>query len=127
MPENENKTSLNISFNPLDNTVLLVKLDGKIIDQTTSSELTSAVIGELSPERNLVILDLSGVDYINSSGLNCLISILTKTRTQGGEMVIFGINEKVKNLLVITKLSSVITTTDTLEEAKNQFRQIKQN
>ncbi|CAG5079673.1 STAS domain-containing protein [Parvicella tangerina] len=127
MPEKENSEQLHINFEKLEDLILLVKLEGKIIDQTTSNELTNAIVSELSPDRNLLILDLSEVDYLNSSGLNSLIGILTKTRTQGGEMVVFGINEKVKKLLVITKLSSVITTTETLEEAKNQFKQIKQN
>lgn len=127
MPENENNTNLNISFTDLEDSMLLVKLEGKIIDQTTSNELTNMIVNQLGQDRHMLILDLSDVDYLNSSGLNSLIGILTKTRTQGGEMVIFGINEKVKKLLVITKLSSVFTTTDTLEEAKNQFKQIKQN
>lgn len=127
MLEKENNINLNISFENLDDTIILVKLEGKIIDQTTSNELASMVTEKLSSERNLLILNLSEVDYINSNGLNSLISILTKTRTQGGEMVIFGINEKVKKLLVITKLSSVFNTAETLEEAKNQFKQIKQN
>lgn len=127
MPANENSIGMNVSFENIDQHILLVQLSGKIIDQTTSNELSQSVIAALSPERNLLILNLSEVDYINSSGLNSLIAILTKTRTQGGEMVVFGINEKVKKLLLITKLSSVITTTETLEEAKNQFKQIKQN
>lgn len=127
MLEKENNINLNISFENLDDTIVLAKLEGKIIDQTTSNELSTMVTEKLSSERNLLILNLSEVDYINSNGLNSLISILTKTRTQGGEMVIFGINEKVKKLLVITKLSSVFNTAETLEEAKNQFKQIKQN
>lgn len=127
MLEKENNINLNISFENLDDTIILAKLEGKIIDQTTSNELSTMVTERLSSERNLLILNLSEVDYINSNGLNSLISILTKTRTQGGEMVIFGINEKVKKLLVITKLSSVFNTAETLEEAKNQFKQIKQN
>jgi anti-sigma B factor antagonist len=127
MLENENNTGLNVSFEVLDDAILLAKLEGKIIDQTTANELSNTVTNELSAGKNLLILDLSGVDYINSNGLNSLISILTKTRTKGGEMVVLGLNEKVKKLLLITKLSSVITTTDTLEEAKKQFKQIKQN
>ena len=118
---------MDIKFENIEQDMLLVQLEGKIIDQTTSNALSSAVSEALSPERNLLILDLSKVDYINSSGLNSLIAILTKTRTQGGEMIVFGINEKVKKLLLITKLNSVITTTETLEEAKTQFKQIKQN
>ncbi|MCB9188209.1 MAG: STAS domain-containing protein [Flavobacteriales bacterium] len=127
MQENENNTNLNVTFDKIDHDILLVKLSGKIIDQATSNELSSRVTTELSNDRNHLILDLSEVDYINSNGLNSLISILTKTRTQGGEMVVFGINEKVQKLLLITKLSSVFTITETFEEAKNQFNQIKQN
>lgn len=128
MQKNENKDiDLSVSIELLDDTILLAKLEGKIIDQTTSNKVSSEITESLSIERNLLLLDLSEVHYINSNGLNSLISILTKTRTQGGEMVLFGINEKVRKLLVITKLNSVFNIAETLDEAKNQFNQIKQN
>lgn len=128
MPTNENnEPTLDIYFEEIEDAILLVRLEGKIIDQTTSQNLSEEIVSKLNPDRKLLIMDMSAIEYINSNGLNSLISVLTKTRTKGGEMVLFGINEKVNKLLVITKLSSVFTITTNLEEAKIQFNQINQN
>lgn len=122
MQTNENnEVLLGIEYTPLDQDKLLVSLNGRILDQSTSQEMAKEVVGHLTANRNKLIMDLSLIDYINSNGLNSLISILTKTRTMGGEMVIFGINEKVNKLLVITKLSSVFTLAQDLEDAQSKL------
>lgn len=122
MQTNENnEVLLGIEYTPLDQDKLLVSLNGRILDQSTSQEMAKEVVGHLTADRNKLIMDLSLIDYINSNGLNSLISILTKTRTMGGEMVIFGINEKVNKLLVITKLSSVFTLAQDLEDAQSKL------
>ncbi|MCB9197914.1 MAG: STAS domain-containing protein [Flavobacteriales bacterium] len=122
MQTNENnETLLDIDYKNIETDILLVSLNGRILDQSTSNEISKDVISKLTSERKKLILNLSNIDYINSNGLNSLISILTKTRTLGGEMVIFGISEKVNKLLVITKLSSVFSIAENLEEAKNKL------
>ena len=54
---------------------------------------------------------------MNSSGLNVLIQLLTKTRTSGGESVICNVNKKVNDLLVITKLNTLFKVADSKDDA----------
>ena len=54
---------------------------------------------------------------MNSSGLNVLIQLLTKTRNNGGESVIFNVNKKITELLIITKLNTLFKIAETEEEA----------
>ena len=67
---------------------------------------------------NKIIIDLSEMKYMNSTGLNILINIFTQTRNNGGDVVITNIPEKINKLLVITKLNSIFNIEETVEEAK---------
>lgn len=104
-----------------------VVLQGRITESASASSLVSEVTELLSPEMNQVIIDLKEIDYINSNGLNSLIAILTKTRTRGGDMVIFDINSKIEKLLLITKLNTVFNIAKTEKEAIEILKLKKQN
>jgi anti-sigma B factor antagonist len=128
MQKNENNTmTLETEIVAEDGNLILVNLNGKIIDQSTSQNLVTDITNLLSPEKNLIVLNLEKVEYINSNGLNSLISILTKTRTRGGELVLCNINEKVEKLLLITKLNSVFNIESSVEDAKQRLTTFKQN
>ncbi len=60
-------------------------------------------------------VDLSEVDYMNSTGLNVLLSILTKSRTVGGDVTLKGVNTTIANLLLITKLNQLFDIQDASE------------
>lgn len=128
MQENENNiVSLETVIEVVGANMILVNLIGKIIDQTTSQSLVNEITELLSAEKNLVIINLEKVEYINSNGLNSLISILTKTRTRGGEVVLCNINDKVEKLLLITKLNSVFNIESSIENAKQKLTTFNQN
>ncbi len=44
---------------------------------------------------------------MNSSGIGVLITILTKFRNKGGEVVLVSPSEQIKKLLIITKLNAI--------------------
>lgn len=68
-----------------------------------------------------LILNLEGVQILNSLGVKALIKTFTKCRNIGGDMVIVNISEKISQVLVLTKLNTVLNIAPSLEEAKNQF------
>lgn len=67
--------------------------------------------------RSRIAVDLSGVDFIDSSGLGALISGLKSTRQAGGDLRIAGANDQVKLVLSLTNLERVLTPYDTVENA----------
>jgi anti-sigma B factor antagonist len=102
--------------------VAVITLYGELIDRNEAQELTD-LVHRLSEEgQNRIVLDLSELKYMNSTGLNVLINVLTRTRKNGGDLVICGVSKKVSELLLITKLNSVFTVTDTAEEAVARFK-----
>ena len=92
-------------------------LQGNLLERNEAQELLEETNEVIANETNKIIIDLEELDYINSSGLNVILNIFTRVRNANGELVICHVNEKLKNLLVITKLHDVIKQTNSREEA----------
>ena len=95
----------------------IYSLRGELIDKNQSIELLQDIQTAISKNNNKIVLYLEDLKYINSSGLSVLINILTKVRKSGGEVAICGVNKKINQLLVITKLNSVFNVRTSIEEA----------
>jgi len=95
----------------------ILELKGELIDKNQALDLIKEVDDLLEQGKNKFVLDLSELRYMNSSGLNVLIQLLTKTRNRGGESVICHVSKKVNELLIITKLNTLFKVTETKEEA----------
>lgn len=126
--QNENNTiHLTYAISKENEQTILATLKGRIVDTDTANLLIAGIVEALVPPVNKVIVDLGEIDYINSNGLNSLISILTKTRTRGGEVVLININDKIQKLMLITKLNTVFTSADSIEEALTKLSTVKSN
>lgn len=89
------------------NDVLLFSLTGELIDKNQANTMMDDIEAAIEKKENKILLDLENLKYINSSGLNILINILTKTRKAGGDVAICSVNKKINELLIITKLNQV--------------------
>ncbi len=63
------------------------------------------------------VVDLHHVAMMNSSGIGMLVSGMTTMQKSGGEFVIASVPEKVRVLLEMTRLNSVLKSADTVEQA----------
>lgn len=121
--ESKMKENFNYSIEHKEN-YFIVHLEGRIMNEETITQLMGAVTIALEKNSNL-ILNLDKLNYLNSSGLNCFISILTKSRVKGGETLITNIPDSINKLLIISKLNTVFEIRETLEEAMIEFSLIK--
>ena len=62
------------------------------------------------------IVDLSSLEYLDSSGLGLLLSLSKEYGAQGGKLVLVT-NETVDNVLSLTRLNGIFSTASTLTEA----------
>jgi anti-sigma B factor antagonist len=92
-------------------------LSGELIDRSQAVKMLEEIDSAIAANENKVLLNLQDLKYINSSGLNIFINILTKARKSGGDVAICCVNKKINELLVITKLNSVFNVSNTTEEA----------
>jgi anti-sigma B factor antagonist len=104
------------SFTILDN-ILILTLKGDLIGENNGPELVNLVNDQLHDNITRCAVDLSGVRYMNSSGIGVLITILTKFRNQEGELILVKPSEKIEKLLLITKLNNIFSIVDSKEEA----------
>jgi len=102
--------------------VAILELSGKLLGGPPGSEdLRDAIYRFLDQGIKHVVVDLSGVKRMNSSGLGILISSLTSLRHKGGDMKLAGINELMDGILVMTKLDTIFETFETAEGAAQSF------
>ena len=82
------------------------------------SPFLNAVRRETAPT---VILDLSGVPYVDSSGLGSLVSACTSCTKSGRRMALTGVNRRVMKVFEITKTDNVFLMFPTLGDAIEAF------
>jgi anti-sigma B factor antagonist len=75
-----------------------------------------------------IVVDLGGVDYIDSTGLGILVICFTSLKKQGGALKLVNPNKRNVELLLLTKLHTVFEVFNEVQDAVNSFfpdRQIK--
>jgi anti-sigma B factor antagonist len=95
----------------------ILSLKGSLNIQTIFG-FQSAVRAENSP---MVILDFSGVPYIDSAGLGALVGAYVAAQKKPQRMAVVGMNMQVKALVEMTKVSQLIKAFDTVGEAEEQL------
>lgn len=103
----------NIPQNPK---IKLIELKGAL-DFISSKELHRQVIPVIESGNHFMIADLSKLDYINSTGISCLLECFAKAKQKGGYFRFFAINDRVKETLELVGLTKVMPIFNTLEEA----------
>lgn len=101
----------------IENGIAIINIDGELIEKNQAVELISSVEGLNSKGIFKLALNMENLKYMNSSGLNTFIQILTKARVGGGEVVLYSLNKKINELILITKLNTLFKIAATKEEA----------
>lgn len=68
-----------------------------------------------------MILDFSGVPYLDSSGLGCLVSAYTSFAKAGRRVALTGVNQRVRKVFEITKVEQLFLMFPTLADAIEAF------
>jgi anti-sigma B factor antagonist len=84
----------------------VLRISGRL-DLVSSNNLKDCVRQRLDEKRTLLVLNMKGVDFINSSGLGALVSILKDVRLVNGRLVLSELAPYVQEIFEITQLSHV--------------------
>ena len=74
------------------------------------SEVAAVIAGAAQSPR--VIIDMSGVEFCDSTGMNVLLSCLRQARERGGELELAAPRPAIKKILQVTGLDAVFTVAD---------------
>jgi anti-sigma B factor antagonist len=95
--------------------IQLVKIEGRL-DANFSLQLEDEVDRLLEQKTKSIIIDLSDVTYLSSSGLRVLLSTNKETEGEGG-FVLVNPRDVVKKIIEVAELDDLLTQAKTVEEA----------
>lgn len=112
---NDSESSVVTSVKPIDQG-MLIKLDGEI-DLHHSPELHLALKRLCDEQPAKLVIDLSGVTYLDSSGVGTLVDIFRRANGYSGQMILVGPQQRVRSIFELTKLDRFFTILDSEQEA----------
>ena len=87
--------------------VIVLDIEGKILLGEGDVEIKQAVDDLLAQGKKNILLNLAKVPYVDSAGLGEIIRCFTAVRKSGGQLKLLSPNERLTDLLTITKLVNV--------------------
>jgi anti-sigma B factor antagonist len=98
------------------NGILVVTVEVERLDAAAAPLFKKELIDNVEDQPRRVILDVSGVQFLDSTGLGVFVSLL-KMMGSSGVIGIVGAQPPVRRLLQITQLDRIFRTFDTLNDA----------
>ncbi|MFQ5498230.1 MAG: STAS domain-containing protein [Candidatus Zixiibacteriota bacterium] len=98
------------------NGISVLTLSGRL-DLASGTTLKEHIKGLIENEKTLVHLNLTDVEFINSSGLGAMVSIMKEVRLRKGRLTISNLASYVQEIFEITQLSHIFEIFATEEEA----------
>ena len=103
-----------------DNDVLVIELREDNLDASNVREFKDAVQAVIH-ERTRVVLDMSGVKFVDSSGLGALISCLRQQNSRHGDFKLCAMSKTVRALFELMRMHRVFNIHDSREDAIRSF------
>jgi anti-sigma B factor antagonist len=100
--------------------VMVFTLVGRI-DSVGAGEMDAALQEAATDGKYKVVLDMTGVTYINSAGLRTLADILTRNRAHGGDLRLVALNPKVERVFKIIGFDKFFDTYFSVDAAAGEF------
>lgn len=108
--------------------IVILDLKGRLIVGEPVAALREKIRELCERSSANIILNMAGVDYIDSTGLGGLVISYTSLKKSGGQLKLLNLNRRNIELLVLTKLTTVFEVFDDEQDAVNSFfpnREIK--
>jgi anti-sigma B factor antagonist len=100
---------------------VIIQLKGNVMGGEDTKDFNETLHKLIEDSKKNIIIDLSGVKFMNSSGLGMLIGGLTTVKKAEGRLILAGVTDKIESLLIITKLITIFETADNLDDAVKKF------
>jgi len=102
--------------------VAILEVSGKVMGGPDAEKFSNMTTSLIDDGCKKLIIDLSDVPWMNSSGVGILIKAYTSMRNAGAQVKFLNINERVKSILMVTKLLTVFESYYNREDALASFR-----
>ena len=102
----------------------IVTLKGRLVSADTQ-RVRVAMLQVVEEGHAMLVVDISQVTFIDSSGLSVLLSVFKAVRKRGGEMNLFGMTEQIRHLLELTRVEQVLASYADRQSAIEALRELK--
>lgn len=102
--------------------VAILTVSGNMMGGPETASLHEKVKSLMSDGIKKMVIDLSKVKWMNSSGLGVLMSCWGSLRKEGGNLKLANVSEKIDSLLMITQLVQFFETYETVDRALASFK-----
>jgi anti-sigma B factor antagonist len=109
--------SLEAVYEPIDLTTAVFHLTGRMAFGTRLQEVETQISELADHGIHKLILDLSGVEFLDSSGLGVLLLLYGKIKDRGGHLRLVAPTPKVLDVLKMTRTDSILSIASNLEAA----------
>ena len=92
----------------LESGVAVITISGRLALGGETEKLDAALSKLLAADPKLVILDITGLDYVDSSGVGMLVSCLTRLKKAGGGMKVAGANPRIRRIFSMTGVEGMM-------------------
>lgn len=106
---------MQLDFNEIGDALVVSTMENRI-DASTAGGFKEKMIHQVQEGHGKIVLDLSGVGFIDSSGLSAILAILKRLGGKG-EMVICGVGESLMTLFQLTRMNRIFRFFLTRDEA----------
>lgn len=107
---------LNTTIRKPDPAISVIDLQGEVTGQVENS-LMDAFVQASNGSTQTIILNFDGLEYMNSSGIGLLVTLLIRTQRQKQELLAYGLDEHYQEIFRLTRLDDAIITYGSEAEA----------
>jgi anti-sigma B factor antagonist len=101
--------------------IVVVDCSGRLVFGEESASLRE-LVRQMLAQSPKVVMNLREVNYIDSGGLGTLVSLFTTARNAGGAVKLARLNQRVGDLLQLTKLMTIFEVFEDEETAARSFK-----
>lgn len=94
----------------------LVSASGEL-DLHTAPDLDAELAKATSAQDGLLVVDLSGVDFMDSTGLSTIVTAVAAARGYGGEVRVIATSDKIKKVFTLTGVDQQVGLFSSVQEA----------
>lgn len=102
--------------------VVILEINGDVQGGPDSELFRKKITQLIEGGRTKLLLDLSGVPWMNSTGVGILVSGFTSIRNAGGTVKLLNMKDRVKSIMMVTKLLTVFESFYHEEDAVASFK-----
>lgn len=100
--------------------ITIIHIDEKFVDAMNAPAIKADIQTVLKPKMQAII-DLSDVEFLDSSGMGAILAAMRQLISMGGHLKIAGVNKPVRTLLELVRFNKILDIFDSVDSAIQSF------